>query len=515
MSETTGISWTDSTWSPIQAVRRDTGKRGCACVKISPGCKNCYSETFQLRNLPSHGTGLEFTVLNLEKVDIVINEEILLQPLKWKKPRMIFVCSQTDLFGEFVSDEQIDRVFAVMALCPQHTFQVLTKRAERMLAYFNGAPWGQIELSAEEIVDSMRTAPVVSVADMLSIDRIPLPHVWLGISAENQEWADKRIPLLLRTPAAVRFISAEPLLGPINFSAYMKGIHSEIEAKRAIRLSVGLERGSGDNAGRDDMESSKARMGQMEEDSRQSSMQESSGGARLRSILSGSDSHERREGLCTGPPIGLPAFQGTNTADCDSESRRRKEEEQSSRQSGVSDAFRANEARVQDWADGRARGEEPWLENKEPHSRRDQIDLRDQRSYTGPNSSVPGGQTPDYLQDRSRGVEDEARRPDSGLCRPATTERCDKKSAGAIFQVIVGGESGRGARQCRVEWIESIIDQCRDFGAACFVKQLGAYPVWAGAKCTPIEPARGKCDNPMEWPESLRVQQFPATEAPR
>ena len=140
----------------------------------------------------------------------------LLEPLSWRKPRRVLVNSMSDLFHENVSDEQRDRIFAVMALCSRHTFQVLTKRPEEMLEYLTAGPWGQIEMCAEEIVDQMRTAPVVSVADMFAVERIPLPNVWAGVSVEDQATADERIPLLLETPAAVRFVSCEPLLGAVR-----------------------------------------------------------------------------------------------------------------------------------------------------------------------------------------------------------------------------------------------------------------------------------------------------------
>jgi protein gp37 len=112
------------------------------------------------------------------------------KPLSWKKPRRIFVCSMSDLFYESVPDEWIAKVFAVMALCPQHTFQVLTKRPERMREY---------------LVERCKA-------------REPLPNVWIGCTVEDQQRADERIPVLLETPAAKRFVSCEPLLGPVNFS---------------------------------------------------------------------------------------------------------------------------------------------------------------------------------------------------------------------------------------------------------------------------------------------------------
>jgi len=140
-------------------------------------------------------------------------EEHLLDPLKWKKPRRVFVNSMSDLFHVNVKDEWIDRIFAVMALCPQHTFQVLTKRPERMLEYL--APKGNNLRIARNIIarNAVQMQHLTkSAIDPRSDGSWPLPNVWLGVSVEDQATADERIPLLLKTPAAVRFVSAEPLL---------------------------------------------------------------------------------------------------------------------------------------------------------------------------------------------------------------------------------------------------------------------------------------------------------------
>lgn len=139
-------------------------------------------------------------------------------PLRWRKPRSVFVNSMSDLFHEDVSDEYIAAVFGVMAACPQHTFQVLTKRAERMRDWFRwvdgfgvGDPAGLLESIAGDAMDSTLMDP-----ETLSGVPWPLSNVWLGVSVEDQPRADERIPLLMQCPAAVRWISAEPLLGPIN-----------------------------------------------------------------------------------------------------------------------------------------------------------------------------------------------------------------------------------------------------------------------------------------------------------
>ena len=147
--------------------------------------------------------------------EVRLVEEALTQPLRWKRPRRIFVNSMSDLFHEDVLDEWIDRVFAVMALAPQHTFQVLTKRAERMRAYLDdrtGSLGGRIYPHWAEL----GTAHKIGLRpEML---HFPLPHVHLGVSVEDQARADERIPHLLATPAAVRWISAEPLLGPVDLT---------------------------------------------------------------------------------------------------------------------------------------------------------------------------------------------------------------------------------------------------------------------------------------------------------
>lgn len=172
MGQKSSIEWTDRTWNPI------TG-----CTKVSPGCANCYAERITER---FHGAG--------SFAEVVLHPERLHQPLHWKEPSRIFVNSMSDLFHEDVPSEFIGHVFAVMALARKHTFQILTKRPERM----------RREIRSLE--------NVALEADCTW----PIPNVFLGVSVENQHFADERIPILLETPAAVRFISAEPLLGAVD-----------------------------------------------------------------------------------------------------------------------------------------------------------------------------------------------------------------------------------------------------------------------------------------------------------
>lgn len=199
----TKIEWTDETWNPV------TG-----CSKVSQGCKHCYA----LREWPRLAANPKATAyFGREFTDVAVHPERLMTPLRWTRPRKVFVNSMSDLFHEDVPFEFIDRVFAVMALSPQHIFQVLTKRPERLRDYmtFEGhGRWGFIDGRARQLYAEQHGRPFPPGKMLLG----PLPHVWLGVSVEDQATADERIPLLLQTPAAVRWISAEPLLGAVDLT---------------------------------------------------------------------------------------------------------------------------------------------------------------------------------------------------------------------------------------------------------------------------------------------------------
>jgi len=208
----TEIAWTDWTWSPI-----------VGCRRVSPGCEHCYAERLaatRLSGLDKYRGMSDFTFGSPRWTgQIRLVEKELEAPLRWRKPRKIFVCDMGDLFYEEVPDEWIDRVFAVMALAPWHTFQVLTKRAARMREYLShparGTSGGAIWYAAEKLRPSPSPNHWYHAPRGFSW---PLPNVWIGVSVEDQQRADSRIPLLLQTSAAVRFISAEPLLGPIQLT---------------------------------------------------------------------------------------------------------------------------------------------------------------------------------------------------------------------------------------------------------------------------------------------------------
>lgn len=204
MGEKSNIAWTDASWNPV------TG-----CSKVSPGCAHCYAETLSLRMSWSR---VPWTPQNAEE-NVVLHEERLSLPLKWRGHKRVFVNSMSDLFHPLVPFDFVDRVFAVMALADRHIFQVLTKRPERMLEYVNTP--GRARLVWEQAlilwISLTKDGGMPHLDSPYGKENIwPLPNVWLGTSVENQHFADIRIPLLLQVPAAIRFLSCEPLLGPLD-----------------------------------------------------------------------------------------------------------------------------------------------------------------------------------------------------------------------------------------------------------------------------------------------------------
>jgi protein gp37 len=196
MGDHSEIQWTDATWNPV------TG-----CSKVSPGCAHCYAEALTMRFAKSWGVpGLPWTPENAEQ-NVILRPDRLDQPLRWRRPRMIFVNSMSDLFHEQVPDEYIGRVFAVMAASTQHVFQILTKRPERMRDVIRENSWEWSEGFAHGWGFGAGGKAVHA-------PEWPLPNVWCGTSIENRRFVG-RADALRETPAAVRFISAEPLLGPL------------------------------------------------------------------------------------------------------------------------------------------------------------------------------------------------------------------------------------------------------------------------------------------------------------
>ncbi|HXJ42484.1 MAG TPA: phage Gp37/Gp68 family protein, partial [Bryobacteraceae bacterium] len=211
----TSIEWTDRSVNPIRARRIDNKNRvpGHFCTKKSSGCANCYSSRMQVRFGMPGFPGISKTPADMG-IEVYLDDNVLKTVLALRKPSRIFWCDMTDMLGEWVPDNWIDKCFAVMGLTPQHTHQVLTKRAGRMAQYLTSAE------TMLRVFGSMGEIVAGTPQERLMDDPAewPLSNVWLGTSCENQETADERIPHLRQTPAAVRFVSAEPLLGPVTLN---------------------------------------------------------------------------------------------------------------------------------------------------------------------------------------------------------------------------------------------------------------------------------------------------------
>ncbi len=248
MSDTTGIEWCNSTWNPV---------RGCS--RMSAGCRHCYAERVAARFC---GPGQPYAGLAKRKLVVIQDDTVrdvprhrlepgwtgevrmvpehLADPLRWRRPRRIFVNSMSDLFHEKLSDEQIALVFGVMALAAQHTYQVLTKRAKRMRQWCSR--WtlemcldvlAHYALPSGERIQGPGVWNRPARKDWFDVENFPAPWIWLGVSVENQDAADERIPELLQTPAAVRFLSCEPLLGPIELHHLRAGFGGDVRLPEA------------------------------------------------------------------------------------------------------------------------------------------------------------------------------------------------------------------------------------------------------------------------------------------
>lgn len=205
------IEWTETTWNPI---------RGCS--RVSEGCRNCYAESIANR---FKGDGLPYNLVMTDKGNwngkIEFLPHKLTEPLNWNTPKLIFVNSMSDLFHENNSIENIAAIFAVMYLCPKHTFQVLTKRSSRMQLVLSDQSFYDLVLTQANKI--RRQFPNHKDCGISDPTRFPHKNVWLGVSIEDQKTADERIPELLNTPADLHWISAEPLLGKVDLTHLLDG----------------------------------------------------------------------------------------------------------------------------------------------------------------------------------------------------------------------------------------------------------------------------------------------------
>lgn len=444
------IEWCTDTWNPV-----------VGCSIVSPGCTNCYAmkQAYRIEKM-SEGAGRRSHYAGTTqqskagavwtgKVNLA-PDHIITQPLRWKRPRRIFVNSMSDLFHEDIPDEWIDKIFAVMALCPRHTFQVLTKRPERMRDYMkalgNIGGFKRLEICARNMGYTFRF-------EHLPLVPFPIPNIWLGTSVEDQARADERIPSLLSTPAAVRFLSCEPLLGQLDIHQYLsKDTAYEMQEKRRVCLSSCSERGYSDLSGRNNLENPQERMGSLEEKSSIEALHTSQSRKQCRKVSTNSSNDRREKGICAGPPTGIQAFQWGDTGGIDDKSQRRDKEEQSPKQSGIGNTIRTNNTCGESIKNSRC-GES--MGGGKPQ---------------GETDTKSGGQNQNKAKIR-RESKDNSQGLRSNISDNIQNSKQNQMEQ-SRFWVICGGESGPGARPMHPDWARSLRDQCQAVDVPFFMKQM-------------------------------------------
>ena len=396
MSDNSAIEWTDATWNPV------TG-----CTKVSPGCDNCYADTFSERWRGIAGHYFE------NGFDIQLRPDKLTVPLTWKKPRRVFVNSMSDLFHKDIPDEYIAKVFAVMGATPQHTYQLLTKRHGRMRSLLNNGAFRLMcedewsNLIADESTPLSRNQRERKLTQWWSdFSAKPLPNVWLGVSVEDQKHADLRIPALLETPAAVRFLSCEPLLGPVDLATWMPPISPVPVAKAPRTWAEWTWPGWVPTAVRSAVEG----------------------------FWGADQGRTPRDWMRDMHQQGAPAFGSTLR---------------------MKDGFSTNP---------------PYVTGRYVHA------------WNNIGRLVLDGD------------------PDREFAYTSFSST-ERRQAQGLDWVIVGGESGRGARPMDSAWATQIVQQCQQSNVPVFVKQLGSR--W-GKQHKEIE----------QYPADLRVREVPPAPAP-
>ncbi len=457
----TKIEWTDEAWNPV------TG-----CTKVSSGCEHCYAERMSKRLRGRCGYPAD------DPFAVTLHPDRLDQPLRWRKPRRVFVCSMGDLFHEDVPDEFIAEVWNIMRRCDQHIFQVLTKRPQRMADVvsrlrFDNRGAGRVWLA--EHPNDHEGGWSLGVGHLGCSG---LPWIWPGTSVEDQPAAIERLPHLFECPAAVRFVSCEPMLSHIDLTPWFGASYDPMY-------------GGEQTSGRSSLSGDPCR-----------SYPNRRGGVRLEEIQKGRERHgkispgpgnEKRDSIPrAGPPPDLAPSLWSNTREPTDKPQRRQRKEQPPEQSRTRHAVSERETldtcagkRNNPQSTGRA---EP---NEQAH------DTPGSSDPTPPTGRAPTGRHSEGLQD----------------CLPNGVEDRSRGQVVGISWCICGGESGPGARPCDIRWIRSIVQQCRAAEVPCFVKQLGAKPFGHSVHEIPGYPQSWPHDpkggNPDEWPADLWVREFP------
>lgn len=451
------IEWTDDTWNPVSG-----------CSKVSLGCIHCYAERMAKRLAGRCGYPAE------NPFAVTLHPDRLGEPLHKRKPRRIFVCSMSDLFHEDVPDEFIAHVLITIRQASRHTFLVLTKRPVRMLSIISrcadAGRLGWVTHNGKPSLAYGGNGIIVGTSN-----RWPLPNLWLGVSVENQKQADLRIPHLLQTPAAVRFVSLEPLLSSIDLSKYM-GYNSMYENEKQ-RISgvrsreIGVD---GDHGGRHDLENGRNKGEPMEQSVDSAENSQTPGRTRSGPISSNTEEGEFKTRYLSCSSTDLVSLQWPDTGRADHQSQKRSEEGQQTGESGIGNNVGTNEACVSNGIEKSIWGEKSSQQINKLSSRSNQNDLFSGRDDSIGNSKDVRSGIPINLEDRPGGASHQGAGEDGKLCSSPPTYQSDTRQQGKISLCIVGGESGPGARPMHPDWVRSVRDQCAAAGVPFFMKQMGA-----------------------------------------
>jgi protein gp37 len=502
MAENSKIEWTTHTFNPWRG-----------CTKVSAGCSNCYAETMSGRNPKTLG------VWGPNGTRVVAAEAAWKEPLKWDRKaaeagerHRVFCASLADvmedwrgtvsnsqgLLGHVFDDESVGfgpdlvgdppskstnvrplvlsdvrrRLFALIDATPNLDWLILTKRPENVLRMTYDAWCKKVpgHVSQDEGDGRQWAWP---------------KNLWIGTSIENQSAANERIPHLLKVPAAVRFLSVEPMLGPVDLSSFLGDSHvAEKCGSASIRSGEG--RGTGDRQRGPDLACGGETMEPMGASHASDSLRAAASRACDRKLSASSSDDRQEQGSRLGSSNGLDALQRpVDTRGTDHQPQGRQPSKQPPGQSRTSDLL------------GASHSHEGCIGQGDAGRRKEQQRETQRRSGQGdPIATSYGG----AVEVDRVGLRSE---------RPDHIEDSSRQSLG-IGWIICGGESGHGARPCNVAWIRSIVAQCKAAGTACFVKQLGKHYFSGDGNHSHIFPRDSKGGDMAEFPADLRIRQFPA-----
>lgn len=502
------------TWNPV------TG-----CTPISPGCQNCYAKTMARRLQAMGVKGYE------NGFAVTVHPDRLEQPLRWRKPRRVFVCSMGDLFHKNVPDEFIDRVFATMGLCPQHQFQCLTKRPELMAAYHarNDGDTHPAETVASDALYMFAMPSSHSSGPRLPLDNLfgtagwewesndydgpelemvngftppadwgfPFPNVWLGTTVESQDHVDRIKPLLAVKGPGKRFISVEPMLGRVDISQYIgyNPTHKNQEPRtgRVRSRKVGPPENRLQRRG---LETCRAEGQPLEQTADDAPRSETESRAQPGAVPPSQAYDNGASNVLPCPSVGVVSLQRGNSTGSSDQPQKRQEERQQAGESRTGHAFRQHQACVSDGPQEPIRADKSQCEADERASRSGSGDICGGRNKPSQTGNAVRRDVSSNFKNREGPESKGTTRSDCGLYETETISWC------IVGVESIGGRVGRLPNDSAEEWMlcaQELVDDCRHANVPVFVKQI---PGKDGKVCKDV----------TKFPVGLRRREYPASD---